>query len=308
MRNDSRTQFIPTVLVLTMGALAAPRAQATSLPLGAAANYAVLYEGTGAHNVQIKTNGTVNGNIGVSGLGKFDFPGPGTINGRLDFSAANSLQYHNTNGSNVGPTSVNYNIPAVTNAVNTVNSLSASLGGETGTNITIKGNQTINASAGTLDGNGNRVFNVTSYSEAVGNVVTIKGDGSGDPVVFNFGFNRLVDFRGDVTLSGLSDDQVLWNFAPSVTEVSLLGDSGSTAPLATFQGVILAPNSPITISHANLDGRVFGTPGDMVIDDRAVINAPADLASEPEPSTLCLLGLVSLCLAGYGLQRRLAMA
>ena len=109
----------------------------------------MLYEGTGGHNLSI-TNVTVNGNIGVGGTGAVQFSGPGTIAGNLDFSAANSGQLHNTNGSNVGPTSTNYNVASVTNALNTLNSLNSSLAG-LGNSLAISGNQTINESAGQLE-------------------------------------------------------------------------------------------------------------------------------------------------------------
>ena len=163
-----------------------------ALNVGGIASYDVLYEGTGNNQLSI-TNDTIDGNIGVGG-GQVQFTGPGTIGGKLDFSAANSGQYHNTNGSNVGPTSVNYNVSAVTTAINAVNSLSTSLGGLSGTSIRFNNsNQTINESSGTLqtsNGVSYRVFNVTSYSENNNDTVTINGDGSGDPVVFNFSLQQ----------------------------------------------------------------------------------------------------------------------
>lgn len=159
-----------------------------SVPLGAASNYAVLFEGTGGNNLQI-TNVNINGNIGVGGTGVVQFNGPATINGQVDFSASAASQFHNNNGANVGPTAVDYSFTNVMSALATVNSLSTTLGAETGTNLAISGNQTINASSGTLgvvNGHQYRVFNITSYSEADGKVVTIVGDAAGDNVVFNF--------------------------------------------------------------------------------------------------------------------------
>ena len=145
--------------------------------------YTVLYEGTGNNQLSV-TKDTINGNIGVGG-GQVQFNVPGTIGGRLDFSAANTGQYSNNNGSNVGPTSVNYNVSAVTTAAAAINSLSTSLGGLSGTSIAFNNNTvTINESSGKLQTAGGvtyRVFNVTSYSEN-NNTVTINGDGSGDPV------------------------------------------------------------------------------------------------------------------------------
>ena len=98
---------------------------------GVLGQYAVLFD-SGTGNQLSIANDTVSGNIGVYGPGSVAFSGPGTINGRLDFSAPNKNQFHNTNGSNVGPTSVNYNVSAVTTARNAIVSLSTALGGAAG--------------------------------------------------------------------------------------------------------------------------------------------------------------------------------
>jgi uncharacterized repeat protein (TIGR01451 family) len=245
--------------------------------LGAAGDYAVLYEGTGGHNLSI-TNVSIGGNVGVGGTGHVQFSGPGAITGRLDLTAANTGQFSNNNGSNVGPASVNYSDAVVTTALNTVNNLSSSLAG-LGTNIALNGNQTINESAGQLDtvnGVTYRVFNVTSYSENDGKLVTINGDGSGDPVVFNFGFNSNVNLGGDVALTGngLSDDKLIWNFTASGKAVSL-NNNASSFPGVAFHGIILAPLDTISLVNANLSGRVFGgNSSDMQIVSGDTIHAP----------------------------------
>ena len=196
-----------------------------------------MYDGVGGHNLSI-SNVAVNGNVGVGGTGAVQFSGPGTIGGRLDFSAANSSQYSNTNGSNVGPTSVTYNVATVTNALNTVNSLSRSLAA-LGNNLVINGTQTIDEASGQLDtvnGVSYRVFNVTSYSENDGSVVTINGDGN--PVVFNFGFNSNINLGGDVALTGgLTDDQVVWNFTTTGKNISLNNNASSYPLLSGLHGV-----------------------------------------------------------------------
>jgi uncharacterized repeat protein (TIGR01451 family) len=250
----------------------------SSVYLGAAGDYAVLYEGTGGHNLSI-TNVTIGGNVGVGDTGHVQFSGPGTITGRLDFSAASTGQFSNGNSSNKGPASVNYSVAVVTAALGTVNNLSSSLGGLTGTNIAISGNQTINESAGatrTVGGVEYKVFNVTSYNETDGKLVTINGDGSGDPVVFNFTFNSNINLGGDVALTGngLSDDKVLWNFATSGKAVSL-NNNASSYPGVAFHGIILAPNDKISLVNANLSGRVFGgNSSDMQIVSGVTIHAP----------------------------------
>ncbi len=249
-----------------------------ALNVGGLANYAVLYEGTGNNQLSI-SNDTINGNIGIGG-GQVQFNGPGTIHGELDFSAANSNQYHNTNGSNVGPTSVNYNVSAVTTAIAAANSLSSSLGGLTGTNISFNNsNQVVNESSGALYTNVNgvnyRVFNVTSYSENNNDTVTIVGDGSGDPVVFNFAYNSNTNLGGQVMLTGgLTDDQVMWNFTSSNRQVQLNDNGG------TYLGVILAPHDQYQSNSSNLYGRVYGgVAGNMQIVSGANVYTPAGLLS-----------------------------
>jgi hypothetical protein len=123
------TAAVSTVLVIAATTvLTTPQARAGFISqVPDAAAYAILYEGTGGHTLHI-TNVTVNGNIGVGGTGLVSDSGPSTVNGRLDFSASNTGQYGSAPG-DTGPTSVNYSVGAVTNALTEVNNLSASLSG-----------------------------------------------------------------------------------------------------------------------------------------------------------------------------------
>ena len=259
---------------------------------GDAGGYTVLYEGTGGHNLQI-TNVSIGGNVGVGGTGHVQFNGPGTIGGRLDFSAANTGQYSNNNRSNVGPTSVNYNVGAVTAALNAIANLSMSLGELSGTSITFNNaNQTVDEGSGTLQTTGGityRVFNVTSYSENDGKVVTINGDGSGDAVVFNFAFNSNVNLGGDVVLTGgLTPDQVIWNFTSSNQNVQLNNNASSYPyPSFAYQGVILAPNDKLSVVNTSLIGRVLGgDSSDMQIVSGDNIHTPPGIGTLVNTATV----------------------
>ena len=95
-----------------------------------------------------------------------------------------------------------------------LNTLSNTLGGESGTSIAIdteaSGSQTINVSSGTSDGSGNSVFTVSGVNFGNGQTLTINGDGS-ESVVFNIDSSS--HFSGAMVLTGgITSDQVLFNF------------------------------------------------------------------------------------------------
>ncbi|HEV3339865.1 MAG TPA: hypothetical protein VG125_05895, partial [Pirellulales bacterium] len=275
-----------TVGDVSGGAVGVQSGPSSSAYLGAAGNYGVLYiVGSGTHNLSI-TNVTIGANVGVgssvggNGVGKVTFSGPGIVTGRLDFAPGQTNSFSNNNSGNVGPASVNTNVAAVASAISTVTSLNSSLGALSGTSITVNGTETINESAGTLhtvNGVTYSVFTVTSYNENDGKIFTINGDGSGDPVVLNFGpAIGNVNLGGDVALAGngLNDDKVIWNFTSSNHNISLNNNASSYFTMA-FHGIILAPNDPISLVNANLSGRVFGGDSqDMQLVSGLTLHAP----------------------------------
>ncbi len=204
-------------------------------------NFAILYEGAGGHNLQI-TNVTVNGNIGVGGTAAVQFSGPGTISGSLEFAAPNNGEFHNNNRANVGPSSVTYgNTPLdVAGGLTNLNSLSLLAGEAAGAYLAINGTLTIlesNCTFATITVIIYRFFNVISYQEHVGKLLTINGDGNN--VVFNF--TNGLNLGGDVTLTGgLTPDMVLWNFVGN-GNVQLNNNASSHPPPLAFQGIVLAP-------------------------------------------------------------------
>jgi hypothetical protein len=287
--------------------LALTSANAASLAgydLGDAANYGVLFEGGGGNQLNINNgpgiNGlAMNGDIGIGGTGTLQLSGPLTLNGNVDFAGANVVDNGPYSGGNV---TVNGTISAghanVQADLNYLNNLSVTLGAEAGANLAISigngANQTINASAGTLDASGNRVFNVSSLSTVNGSTITINGDGS-HRVVLNINFDA--SFNGRIVLTGgLTSDDVLFNI---IGGANLTG--GHTLSINsngdTLTGTFLDPNGAVSIVHSILNGRLFGGDShDEQIVSGAEINSPG--RSVPDTSsTLIMMGIGLLSLA-----------
>ncbi len=257
---------------------------------GDLANYAVLFEGGGNNHLNIN-NGTINGNVGVgapsgSTTAQSQLNNPLTINGNLNFAGA----VNNAQGSGVVINgTVNANVSAVQTDLNNLNTLSTTLGGESGTSLGISigngGTQTVNASSGVLDGSGNRVFTVSSLAFVNGATLQINGDGAGDSVVFNINFDA--SFGGTIALGGgLTPDDVLFNVLGGA---NLTGGHALTISTsgATEAGVFLDPNGSMSINHSVLNGRFFG--GDS--HDDAIVSGITISAPVPEPSMAALIAM-----------------
>ena len=298
-----KTTFGSTRLVTIMGLAVLlallPLQRAPAFTIDGGSDYAVLFEGAGGNTMHV-TNVTVNGNLGVGNNGLLDLSGPATV-GRIDFSAADTGQFSNTNAANVftGPF---YNVAAVTTALNYLNSLNASLGAESGTDVSINGSTTINASAGTFHGS-DSVFNVTAFNTTNSDVLTINGDGIHD-VVLNF-IGLSANFNNQVVLNGLTSDKVLYNFVggSGLTGGPTLqvNDNGHNNPSNMVFGDFLNPNGAISVVNTNLFGRVFG--GDT--HDIQIVSGDHISTAVPDSGSTVLLLSLSLGLLA-GAKRKLA--
>ena len=244
-------------------------------------SYIVMYQG-GSSGSQLSINnfgttGIWTGDVGIAGSGKLAATGPGTVNGNINFAAANTGQASISNTTVNG--TVNYNVASVQTIMNNLNTLSSTLGGQAGLGaalaINTSSDQTVLATSGNLVG-GNRLFNVTSVNTNNDQNLIIKGDGS-QSVVLDVGANA--QFHGNILLedlsgkffgaagySGLTPDQVLINLyggtgSPTFTggptlDVNNNGNAAHPANIITAD--FLDPNGTVSMVNTRLIGRVFG--------------------------------------------------
>lgn len=276
-------------------------------------NYGVIYWGTTGNNLNIN-NGpgvnhlAVNGNIGIGGTGNLQLSGPLTIDGNVNYSGT----VKNNQGFTAGPgpfvngnVTLNGSIAGGVTQVQTdigtattgLTGLSASLGGESGFGLAINtggGNQTVNANSGTLDGMGNRVFNVSGVSFGNGQTLTINGTAS-QYVVFNIGVNG--GWNGGIVLTGgITSDHVIFNFTGGQT---FQGSGNFSGTGETLTGIFLDPLGQIQLANTVIDGRVFGgDSSDMGIVSGSQINQPTPSVPDAASTILLLsLGLGALFVA-----------
>jgi hypothetical protein len=294
-----RSQVFLSVMVLAFSAAAlAPQAHA-GFVIGAASNYAVLVE-PNLHNFQLTSDSGITGNVGIgSPINSVGLSG-GTIAGNLDFSVAEPSGGPNFGGTVTG--TVSANVAAVTSALNTVNTLNTTLGAETGSPLTISGGgQTINASAGTADGNGNQVYTVAANKFNLAGGITINGTASQFVVInINNGTSN-ENINGAVNLSGgITYDHVLFNF------VGTGGQLGAAANGAIAQGIFLAPNMKVNIDSVTISGQLFGGGSSSSNNDFQIVSNAFVVQPVPEPSSILttLLGVTSLGLVGLARGRR----
>jgi hypothetical protein len=258
-----------------------------------------------ANNQLNFNNGTITGNIGLGSPRQFTISN-GSVLGNIRFSGAadtTGLSPDPDPGSNPGPFTVSgggtvtggvfANDASVTLALNHVNSLSQTLGGEAGTALTLTSSQTINASSGILDGTGNRVFNSTSVNLNNASTLTISGSAS-DYVVINVTDNNPA-FNGTILLAGgITSDQVLFNMFGGNYVTHTGGPTLTLSPNGqTETGIFLDPNGGMQFNHGLLNGRFFG--GDVV--NQQIVSGASIVAPVPEPGSIALIGLGLLALA-----------
>lgn len=295
--------FLKFSAAIVVGLLAGSQF-AQGFSLDGAANYAVMYEGAGNHNFTVNSSSqldpVIQGNVGIgslsNGTATVHLNNGVTVQGNLDFAGtvrtANSGSGHAT-GTTLG------GITAVDSALTYLNNLSATLGAESGTALTLapSPSQTINATDGTLHGS-DYVFTVSSMTFGDHDMLTINGSAS-DYVVLNFGAGVNTHFSGEISLSGgITADHVLFNMFSGADLMA--GPTLQTAANNNIQHVTyLNPNGTININSVTIFGHLYG--GDTA---DMQITSNAGVVNIPEPSTFVLVGFSCLLGLGFWSRRR----
>jgi hypothetical protein len=267
--------------------------------LNGAQPFAVL--GQLSNNQTNFNNGVISGgDVGIGSPRQFTISNA-SVNGSIRFSGASNttgLTPDPDPGSNPGPFTVSgggtvtggvvANDAAVTSAINYVNiNLGQTLGGRAGTDLTLTSSQTILASNGILDVDGNRVFDTTSVNLNNATTLTISGAAS-DYVVVNVTDNNPA-FNGQIVLTGgITSDHVLFNMfggdytAHTGGPVLTISTNGQVTT-----GIFLDPNGSMQMNNSVLNGRFFG--GD--VQNQQIVSGASINAPEPASLALALIGL-----------------
>lgn len=285
LRSFAKGLLIP---LLALG-VAAPVASATTITLGAAANYAILagpYVNTFTMNAV-----TVNGDVAVGTHGSLLWNGP-TINGNVWEASSVS----GTNTAHVsGTTTTNYNLSTAISNAQTAESTAAGLTATT----TVSGgaiNVTGSSSDVTVNATGAQtVLDVSSLSVSNGSL-TLHGTSS-DVFIINITGGGGITFQNTANIvltGGLTADNVLFNVESTNATVTLQASAGSV-----FNGTILAINSGASLNNGEtLNGALiaaFGTSstsygitsqGGYTINYEGFGETPV-----PEPATLTLFAM-----------------
>jgi hypothetical protein len=271
------------------------------IDLGEAANYGII-AGPGTKSMQF-SNSTYNGNVATDNSattagGNYVQFSSGTINGNFSFvgTAQTNLGAGTLNGSKIA------NDVRVSSAYNTISSLSTTFAGEAGTTF-LAGAQTLNATSGTLDASGNRVFTTTAANFLSSGALTINGTSS-DYVVIDVTGNNNVQLKNLLNLTGgITDDHVFINITGTGQQV------GGNTNGGIVNGIIVALNDKFNIDNTTIDGRVIGggSDQDFQLVSGFVLNAPVGAVPEPSTWAMMLLGFLGLGVIAYRRKGKMAL-
>jgi uncharacterized repeat protein (TIGR01451 family) len=236
--------------------------------LGDAGNYAII--AFAPTSFKGSSSSPITGNLGIG-----ESCGSSTILLNSDKVTGNLVASgtapRSTGGTVTG--SVSGNSATLASDIATLQALSASLAGETGTAVKLTSGMTLNATSGTLDSAGNEVFTITQWA----NNITINGSGA-NSIVLNIAGN-VTPVLDNVTLTGgITANQVLFNDQDNDT---ITGTSGTT-----FNATMLAPNAIFSVSGVTINGHLFGGAGNQAFTFGAGAKITSPANSTPAAATV----------------------
>jgi hypothetical protein len=253
-----------------------------------------LTESTGGPNDNIRGTGTSgdvgigagsfintsNGNAAQTWAGPVDFADPcsGTCSTTHTFSVPKAADVL-TNVTLLGGTTVgNAN---VTSGLTEILSISNYWSAQSGTSLGTLTGGIIGTTTGPINGTV-RVFTVNSID--LTSVLTIDGNAN-DLIIINDPSNAI--FTKNVTLNGVTPDQVLFNVYGTVgTVLSINGGGGAHS---VIMGDIIT-RGQYYATNATVDGRILGGYGTILLGANFEMSVPADTPSfVPEPGEYAML-------------------
>jgi hypothetical protein len=236
--------------------------------LGDAANYGIIAFNPGSFRAS--SNDPIAGNVGIGG----SYCSTPTVSLNCDKITGKLVATGNTPCSTGGTVTggVTGHSSTLSADIAALDSLSCTLGKETGKSVALVSGMTINATSGVLDSAGNYVFTITQWA----NNITINGDGSHN-VVLNVS-SCVTPILENVKLTGgLTANQVLFNDQYCDT---INGVSGTT-----FNATMLAPNAVFAVNGVTVNGHLYGGADGQTfsLSCGATLNTPANTATTTPP-------------------------
>ena len=262
-------------------------AQAGSLDLGVAGNYAVVGLGNGKTIGQ--NSGPVSGSELLGHGINANFSGGGSIAGTLYYDS--TVTGTNTfTQFNPDPVTATVSTSLTDSAFNSAVAVSANAQALGNAPTQTRGNLTGGSTVADRTITGNGSLNVINISDIHNAPLTISG-GAGDTFVFNVAGS--FDSNVGMTLSGVLPSQILWN---------LLGTSGNiftTSGGNTVYGTFLSTRGGnFQFSNLNLNGALINTAGGMQIVSGSEVNTFTPFTAVPLPAAstagMALLGGLGL--------------
>jgi choice-of-anchor A domain-containing protein len=286
-------------LVLSFGILHSNQALASSLDLGAAANYVILqYNQSGSGQTQFSISGgstVLNGPLGSAANTRVNFSGMPPSGPLYQSSVNTGGDNYNTLTPVTGATVD----AALASAVSTAQSQATYYAGLTLT----QSDSNVVSGGETFTGNGG--VNVIGLTNGInmtnGSAITISGSAN-DVFIFDVSSQFVSNNGGSIVLTGgVTADDILWNY----TGTSAAAFTGGSVGSNYWDGTVLAPYAQINLHDRSFNGAYISGQNISITSNPAINFMPfTPPSSVPEPATYATTLGALLCVVGLVRRRR----